>query len=180
MSQDDIVKLIAIGIPILMIIFSIVGRIWCYISEKNIEKIDAEIQRLRTLNDAIPTVGEAIKESSVTAKEAEKAFKTFKETLDTPLLTANELREKYGYDKIKEQLEDSKYGIAFVDDNTTIEQVSPPKEYCQCDYCGTFYNEFVSNCKNCGAQIRMPSELYKRDYIIKVNYPNSRHNVFDI
>lgn len=177
MSQDDITKLIALGIPILMIVFSIVGRIWCYISDKNIEKMDAEIQKLQSLNAAIPTVSEAIKESSVTAKEAEEAFKTFKETLDTPLLTANELREKCGYDKIKEQLENSKYGIAYADSNTTIEQVSPPKEYCQCEYCGTFYNEFMSNCKNCGAQIRMPSELYKPEYIIKTNY---KHRLFDI
>lgn len=167
MSQDAIVKVIALGIPILMIIFGIVFRIWCYISDKNTEN---EIQRLQSLNSTTSMISEAIKKSSVTTKEAEETFKTFKEALDTPLLTANEIREKYGYDKIKEQLEGSRYGIAYTDSNTTIEQVSPSKEYCQCDYCGTFYNEFLSNCKNCGAQIKMPSEFYKRDYIIKMNY----------
>lgn len=146
MSQDDIVKLITlVGIPILMIIFGTVWRIWCYVSDKNTE---IEIQRLQSLNSFTTSmVSEAIKKSSATTKEATESFA-----------------------KLRESLQNSRYGIATIDSNTTIEQVSPPKEYCQCDYCGTFYNGFVSNCKNCGAQIKMPSEFYKRDYIIKMNY----------
>lgn len=179
MSQDDITKLIALGIPILMIIFSTIGCSLCYIRDKIDfkKKIDSELQ---SLNAATSMVNEAIKKSSVTTDEATKEFEKFKEVANDPTLTINEKREALGLDKIKEQLENSKYGIAYVDSNTTIEQVSPPKEYCQCEYCGTFYNEFVSNCKNCGAQIRMPSELYRGNCIIKLNYPNSRHNVFDI
>lgn len=177
MSQDDIVKLIALGIPILMFVATIVGRVWLYISDKNIEKVDAELQ---SLSAATSMVNEAIKKSSVTTDEATKEFEKFKEVANNPKLTINQKRETLGLDKIKEQLENSRYGIAYIDSNTTIERVSPPKEYCQCEYCGTFYNEFVSNCKNCGAQIKMPSELYRGNYIIKLNYPNSKHNLFDI
>lgn len=36
---------------------------------------------------------------------------------------------------------------------TTIKPSSNSKEYCQCEYCGTFYTKFVSGCKNCGAPI---------------------------
>lgn len=120
---------------------------------------------------------EAKDQTSITTKEATEAVEELNKALDTPLLTANELREKCGYDKIKEQLENSRYGIAYIDSDTTIEQVSPPKEYCQCEYCGTFYNEFISNCRNCGAQIKMPSELYEPYCIIRAN---RKHNVFDI
>lgn len=170
MSSDDITKLIALGIPILIIILGVVGRIWCYTSEK----LDT---RLQSLNTATSKVSEAIKETSITTKEAEEAFKTFKEALDTPLLTTNELREKCGYDKIKEQLENSRYGIAYIDSNTTIEPISPPKEYCQCDYCGTFYTEFISNCKNCGAVIRKPGDFGKLNCIIKTSDLVSRQEL---
>ena len=155
-----------------------IGALWAWCSDLN-DDISCKIWEEQ--KDALEQINEQkrriIEQTSCTTKQCEEAFKTFKEVLDAPLMTANEVREKYGYDKIKEQLEDSKYGIAVLDSDTTIKQVNPPKEYCQCDYCGTFYNEFLSNCKNCGAPIRMPSELYKPYYIIKTN---RKHNVFDI
>ena len=88
-------------------------------------------------------------------------------------LINKELREKrkaVGLDKNKEQLENPRYRYGLIPPDTTIEQVNPPKEYCQCEYCGTFYNEFVSNCKNCGARIPIPKNFGKIDYIIKTNF----------
>lgn len=163
-------SIIAIIICSIIVIFSTGGYIWSKFVENELNKMDVDIDKLCK---STSKTCEAFNSVGCTTEEAAEAFKVFRAVIDTPVLTVNELREKRGYDKIKEQLESSRYGIVYTDDNATIERVSPPKEYCQCDYCGTFYTEFVSNCKNCGALIRKPDDFGKIGLMItypKMNY----------
>lgn len=134
-------NIIAIIISSLIVIFSTSGYIWSKFVENELNKMDADIDELCK---STSKTCEALSNVGCTTEEATEAFKVFKEQLE--------------------------YGIVTVDDEATIKPISRPRGYCQCDYCGTFYTEFISNCKNCGAQIKMPSEFYKRDYIIKMNY----------
>lgn len=56
---------------------------------------------------------------------------------------------RYGLETVNETR--SKYGLSSLDDNYDIREMS--YRY-QCDYCGAYYKDHITNCKNCGALIR--------------------------
>lgn len=147
---------------IMMAVFVSAGVALYYFYSKDDSKIFQEALEEARLNVLADELSKAMDQSSITTKEATEAVEGLNKALDSPKVST---------------LYADNVPILTVSRDETIERISPPKEYCQCEYCGTFYNEFVSNCKNCGAQIRIPSELYKPYYIIKTNY---KHNVFDI
>ena len=56
---------------------------------------------------------------------------------------------RYGLETVNETR--SRYGMSIFDDNYEIRDIS---YHYQCDYCGAFYKDHITNCKNCGALIR--------------------------
>lgn len=75
------------------------------------------------------------------------AFKEFGSSTEDCIDSFKKLR--YGLETVNETR--SKFGLHSFDDNYDIREMS--YRY-QCDYCGAYYKDHITNCKNCGALIR--------------------------
>lgn len=105
----------------------------------NIAKIDHNLNKC----------ADALKDVGTTTEEASSAFSELAKALDSPIITPNEARKRWGY--------------TCLDEEYTVDYTGKYR----CPACGTMYihkgGGFIPNCKNCGSQL-VEQMMIKKEY----------------